>query len=358
MKTRNFFLSVLIFTLVFTCAAASEVLFVRENADSPQECVNVFLDGAFFTAYLPYDGENPILFPILGPTSERMTRNYPMIPGDPTEATDHWHHRSFWCTHGELNDVNFWCESKNRGFIRHEEYLSLDAPTLKTRNRWENKDGKIICTDERTYTFGGDEAARWVDFEIRMIASHGDLHFGDTKEAFFGVRVPGTMSAESKLGGKIITSRGDTDDAAWGAVAEWTDYSGPVHGKTLGIAIFQHPSSAFYPTRWMVRTYGLFAANPFGGTAFTGDAADSTEFILKNGDSFTLKFRVYFHSGNEIDAKIADVYRTYAESKTSENSKTSEISEPSESSETSESLKISEPSKTPEMPEKKEPLQK
>ena len=34
-------------------------------------------------------------------------------------------------------------------------------------------------------------------------------------------------------------------------------------GKTVGLAIFDHPSNPRHPTTWHVRDYGLFAANPF-----------------------------------------------------------------------------------------------
>jgi len=37
-------------------------------------------------------------------------------------------------------------------------------------------------------------------------------------------------------------------------------------GKTVGIAVFDHPSNPRHPTTWHVRDYGLFAANPLGCT--------------------------------------------------------------------------------------------
>lgn len=71
------------------------------------------------------------------------------------------------------------------------------------------------------------------------------------------------MAVDSKLGGKIINSNGIVDGDARGKPAAWSDYNGPVEGENLGIAMLNHPSSFRAPTRWHVRSYGLFTANPF-----------------------------------------------------------------------------------------------
>ena len=110
--------------------------------------------------------------------------------------------------------------------------------------------------------------SRWIDFLIAITATNGPVTFGDTKEGTFGMRVAESMRVEAKHGGRIVNSRGQTDAAAWGKPAEWVDYHGPVDGQTLGIAILNHPASFRFPTGWHVRTYGLFAANPFAQEEF------------------------------------------------------------------------------------------
>ena len=72
------------------------------------------------------------------------------------------------------------------------------------------------------------------------------------------------MDVTTKRAGRSPTPKGITDDAAWGKASPWVDYVGPVDGKTVGVAILNHPLSFRYPTTWHVRMYGLFAANPFG----------------------------------------------------------------------------------------------
>ena len=85
-------------------------------------------------------------------------------------------------------------------------------------------------------------------------------------------------------GGQIINSNGLTDTKAWGQAAPWVDYSGMVDGQRLGIAILNHPSSFRFPTHWHVRTYGLFAANPFGLRDFMVVSAYTYVDFDRDGD--------------------------------------------------------------------------
>jgi hypothetical protein len=118
------------------------------------------------------------------------------------------------------------------------------------------------------------------------------------------------MDVDSKQGGKIVNSRGETDADAWSNPAEWVDYHGPVEGENLGIAILNHPSSFRFPTRWHVRTYGLFAANPFAGKSF--NTTDGGAYRLEPGSSLKLRYRVILHKGDEKAAGIKAMYDEYA----------------------------------------------
>jgi hypothetical protein len=118
------------------------------------------------------------------------------------------------------------------------------------------------------------------------------------------------MRVDSKQGGRIVNSDGLTDADAWGKRAAWVDYHGPVDGRRVGIAILNHPSSFRFPTYWHVRTYGLFAANPFGVHDFTG-AGDGTS-TLPAGDTLNLRYRLVLHTGDEKEGDIAAAYESYA----------------------------------------------
>lgn len=277
--------------------------------------VTVNVDGQLMTRYLTQSAPKPILFPLVGPTGKEMTRGYPMRPATATEKADHPHHRSFWFTHGDVNGVDFWSEMKNHGRIDHRQYVKVEGgaqATIVTVNDWNGPDGKRICEDERTFVFGANEDTRWIDATLIVKAPDGDVTFGDTKEGAFGVRVAGTMDVTAKMGGKIVNSEGLVDESAWGKPAKWVDYHGPVEGETLGIAIFNHPTSFRYPTTWHVRTYGLFTANPFGLHDFPGGKELNGSHTIKKGESMTLRYRVVLHKGDEKQARIAELFAEYA----------------------------------------------
>ncbi len=283
------------------------------TAQRTDKGVTIQIDGQPFTEYLVFSGAKPILWPIIGPSGKPLTRAYPMAEG-PNEKTDHIHQRSVWFTHGDVNGVCFWSEIKNHGFIRHREFVKVaSGPTavVITRNDWVDHDEKKVCEDERALTFGQDGENRWIDFDITLKATNGPVTFGDTKEGTMGVRVAGTMKVDAKLGGKIVNSDGLVDKDAWGKPASWVDYYGPVDDQVAGIAILNHPSSFRYPTYWHVRTYGLFAANPFGVRDFKNDKTLDGSYTIEPGKSISLRYRIVFHKGDEKQGQIAEMWEKY-----------------------------------------------
>jgi hypothetical protein len=306
--------STLLALVTAACPAAAEV-----TAQPCDHGVVITINGQPFAEYWTRSGSKPIVWPIIGPTGKAMTRAWPMAEGA-GEKKDHVHHRSLWFTHGSVNGIDFWGESSKGGITRHREFVKVEggpSATIITRNDWIGPDEKKVCEDERTLIFGGDAETRRIDFDITIKASEGPVTFGDTKEGSFGMRVPETMKVDArklnpKLGGKIINSEGQTDDAAWGKPAAWVDYHGPVDDQLVGIAILNHPSSFRFPTPWHVRTYGLFAANPFGLHDFQANKDVDGSYTLPAGQTMTFRYRVLLHRGDEKSAKIAEAYAAYA----------------------------------------------
>jgi hypothetical protein len=294
--------------------ASKDRVVVRTQTDR----VVVEIDGKLFTEYHFLNVPRPYFYPLLGPGGAPMTRNWPMKTV-PDEEQDHVHHRSLWFTHGDVNGQDFWSESKEAGRIEHDRFVEVvSGPTsgrIVSRNRWVAKDGTLVCTDQRVFRVYAPDAsdARTVDYEITLEALERPLVFGDTKEGSMAIRLAETMRLKGKVGaGHIVNSAGQRDGETWGKRAAWCDYYGPVNGKIVGVAMFDHPDNPRHPTWWHVRDYGLFAANPFGKHDFeklTDKAAGN--LTVEPGAKVTFKYRLYLHPGNELEGKVAEQFRRY-----------------------------------------------
>lgn len=270
-----------------------------------------------FSEYHYQQVPRPFLYPLYGPGELPMTRNWPMKDtGD--EEKDHPHHKSFWFTHGDVNGVDFWADGKNKGTIQHAQFLKLSSGNegvIQSSNRWIAPSGELVCTDQRTLRFEANELNRIIDYTITIYAPNGPVTFGDTKEGSMGLRLAETMRLKGKVGqGHIVNSAGDRDGNTWGKRAAWCDYYGPVKDKIVGVAIFDHPDNPRHPTWWHVRDYGLFAANPFGIHDFEKKPAGTGDLRIPTGEQITFRYRFLFHTGDEKEGKVAELYKAYSSS--------------------------------------------
>jgi hypothetical protein len=294
--------------------AAAEVTVERSEKGAV-----VKIDGQPFAEYLTRSGHQPAVWPIIGPTGQPMTRSYPAGPTLAGEMTDHPHHHSLWFTHGDVNGKDFWRsneESRQDNQIVHREFVTTESGEtgkIVTRNDWI-ADDKKVCEDERTLVFGADQYGRYIDFLVTIVASEGDVTFGETKEGAFGVRMSAPLTVDSHEGAHIVNSRGQVDDKAWGMFAEWVDDYGPVDGEVVGLAMFSDPKNFRHPTRWHARTYGLLAANPFGDGEFAPDDSQPKQGAktIAQGEKLPLHYRIYLHSGDPKQANIAAAFRAFA----------------------------------------------
>ncbi|MGH2459061.1 MAG: PmoA family protein [Chloroflexota bacterium] len=284
-----------------------------------QGAVDLTIDGAPFTTYRFGDDEaRPFFFPLHGPTGVKMTRAFPMEKDVPNESTDHPHHRSLYVAFGEVNGVDVWAEppNPNTGRIVHHDWESIvagpAAADLRERLRWVDGAGNGLLEERRHLTIYGTTTARLLDLEIVLTPSRVAVLFGDTKEGGpLALRINSTI--EGKRGGLIQNADGGRREAeTWGKRSPWVDYSGMVDGATVGVAILDHPTSFRHPTYWHVRDYGLFAANPFGISAFTNDPTRRGDVVLTPGQTLTFRYRVCLHQGDAEVSRIGDRYHDFA----------------------------------------------
>lgn len=305
------------------------------TATKTEHGASVTVDGKPFAEYVVDQANMPYLFPVYGPTGAQMTRQYPMqdVEG---EQHDHPHHRGIWFGHEEINGADTWHEratfdhgektndgQRKRlatlGRIQHVKFLELAADDRQakfiTENEYLGPDGVKSLTEIRSITFGIDGATRVIDIDQKFIAAQDKVTFGDRKDSGLSIRVPTAIALTSKKGGRIVNSEGERDGSTWGRRARWVDYYGPLDGKVVGVAIFNHPGSFRHPTSWHVREYGLFTANPFGSL----DKKDPNgKHVLKKGETLSLSHRFVLHEGDEKAAQIEAAFERYAKTKRDE----------------------------------------
>jgi hypothetical protein len=283
--------------------------------------LRIEIGGKLFTEYHFKDVPKPYYYPLLGPGELAMTRKWPM-ENPPGEEHDHKHHRSLWYGHQSVDGLDFWdeepkaCKTVHTGF--QEIKSGPQVGIIKSTDNWVAQDGTVVCTDERTFrVYNRPDDQRLFDFDITLHApADKDVVFGDNKDGTMAMRVAESMRLmhdKNQPGqGHIVLSTGLRDQETWGQRADWCDYYGPVDGKTVGIAIFDHPSNPRHPTWWHVRDYGLFAANPYGVHDFEKKPKGAGDLTIPAGKSLTYRYRFYIHQGTEQDAQVAQHYSDYS----------------------------------------------
>ncbi len=309
----------------------SEAVILAEPLDVSLETdgrkVTVKLGDQLFTTFDGQTYAKPILYPVYGPGQIGMTRNWPMQEEVVGEAHDHPHHKSMWIG-TEISGVDFWGEKGGKVITTSidTEFGENSKNAFRANSDWiRNSDGQKLLTDQTVYRFGGDANHRWIDCTVKFMATEGDFQFDDTKEGLFAIRTHPDLrlKANPKQGvqevfGTAINSEGVTGPAVWGKPAKWLLYQGPVDGKPMSIAMYDHPANLRHPTTWHARDYGLVTANPFGLHHFLGEAKGAGALVVQQGDSLVLRYRVEFLKGLATKQEIEQHYQSFANTPVSE----------------------------------------
>lgn len=269
------------------------------------DTIAVTINGQDFTTYhfakpLP----KPFFSPVKAADGTLLTRP---IVGEGYKG-DHPHHKGIWVSVDEVNDIKFWAEKgkiENRGV----ELIAAEGnpAKLKVENHWLGEDGNAVLVETTAISIF---ANRMLAYDISLRMTSGDVHFKDTKEGLFGVRIAESMR-EDKGAGIVTNADGKkTTKECWGQRSAWVDYTGPVDGKTVGVAVFDHPQN-FRPSRYHVRNYGLFSVSPFGEGAYTNGQEKPVSDIFKKDSVVRLRYGIFFHAGDAADANVPHAYQQF-----------------------------------------------
>jgi hypothetical protein len=289
--------------------------------DKAAKKVTVTVGGDLFTEVVYGTFAKPILWPLRGPGGVPMTRDWPMKPDTAGDDKDHPHHKSLWFTHGDVNGIDFWSESDKAGkvvttAVPRAETTPDGRALIELKNEWRAPDGRVVCTDTTVVRLGTAGPARLVDLTITVAATQGEVVFGDTKEGTMAVRTRPELNVERKnplAAGSSRNREGLTGKALWGVSSAWVDYSAPVDGTVVGLALFDHPSNLRHPTPWHARDYGLVAANPFGLHDFSKNLPKGAgNFVIPSGSTQTWRYGVYLYQGAQSADAIDSAWKTWA----------------------------------------------
>ena len=307
--------------LAAAAPAGEPVTFARQT-----DRVRIEIGGRHFSDYLHAGWPKPCLYPILDADGTAYTRDYP-FQKNPAEVPDHDWHRGVWFAHGAVNGHDLWRELPDRktGRVRLDRIVETrDGPAglLRVRSVWETADGQPLLTDETTLRIARAGAVTRLDYEVRLLATHGPVTLGDTEEGTMAVRVNEALRVTHGKGptkrpgtGRLVNAKGDAGVPAWGKRAAWASYSGALSdGRVIGVAMLEHPGNFRHPTWWHARDYGLLSANPFGRHDFEKlkDQPNAGDHVIPAGGELLLRYRLFFHRGDERAAGIAAEFAAYA----------------------------------------------
>lgn len=265
--------------------------------------IDVTIGGQFFTSYrFEEDEKYPFFFPVNGPVSggsvtSMRNGTYP-------------HHSSLFFGCDRVNGGNYWQEGLERGRI-----VSSGARVVQTGGEkaviedeciWQRPGAESPVRDRRTITIFAPSPDLYVlDFEVEMEMLM-DVTIEKTNHSLFSARIAEDLTV--RQGGHMVNSFGDEgEQATFGKPAPWMDFYGFRKTGFEGIAILQHPSSRWYPSRWFTRDYGFMSPTPM----YWPENDKATQ--LSKGEKVLLRYRVLVHKGTTGSAGVADLFDAYCQ---------------------------------------------
>jgi hypothetical protein len=316
--------------LLFYLALGVGIASAQVKIAAAESRIHVEIEGKPYADFVVQSDEamKPYLYPLRAASGTIVTRHWPM-ENSAIEPVDHQHQRGVWFGPDDVNGSDFWgnetsYKTPTRGAVKLNKIVALKSGkkqgAIEATFDWLDPKGTKLVEQSELIAFHDLPTLRIVDFEIDLTAvTH--VKFGDGKDCCFGIRIAPQLQES-----KVITTKGQpdvtipgppgvignaegmtTEKQVWGKPSGWTDYSGEIDGEKLGIAIFDNPKNS-RRARWHVRGYGLFAANPFGLAAFTGDKTQDGSVTLEPGEKLHFKYRVVVHPGGTDIAKLWSEY--------------------------------------------------
>lgn len=329
--------------LLFSQCESGPAIDLKEN--KAEKKVDVLIDGKLFTSYIyPENVKKPVLWPVMSPAGNMLTRSYPMVNKE-GDRSDHPHHVGVWLNYGDVNGLDFWNNSEaipvekrdGYGTIFHKSVDKLESgkgkALLVTSAEWKSPDNTLMLNEQTRFSFLVTENSRIIDRTTTLTAVIDEVKFTDNKEGMFAIRVARELELPTEKPTELVDSHGvitkvDKMDntyvkgnyrsaegveggKVWGTRCRWMKLASEIKGEQVALVIIDNPSNVGYPTYWHARDYGLFAANTLGQKIFS-KGENELNFSLKKGDSVTFKYRLVVADENLTDEQINKLADEYA----------------------------------------------
>ena len=182
--------------------------------------VDVMVDGKLFTSYIyPDNIKKPVLWPVMSPSGNMLTRSYPLSNKE-GDRTDHPHHVGIWLNYGDVNGLDFWNNSKaitpeksdGYGAIYHQSIKKAKSgkgkASLLTTSVWKSPDNTIMLEEQTGFEFLASGNVRIIDRTTTLKAVIDEVKFTDNKEGMFAIRVAREIELPSKKPANLMDSHG------------------------------------------------------------------------------------------------------------------------------------------------------
>lgn len=322
--------------------------FAQENIEikvnEAEKKVDVIVDNQLFTSYIyPSTIKKPVLWPVISPEGNVLTRSYPM-ENKAGDRTDHPHHVGIWFNYGDVNGLDFWnnsdaipAEERSKfGTIYHQSLGKVKdgkgKASFETESLWKAPDNTSLLSEKTTFSFLAKDGLRIIDRKTTLTALVDEVDFTDNKEGMYAIRVARELELPSDKPTELMDSHGVVTKVAkmdntyvkgdyrssegieggdvWGTRATWMKLGSEINGEPISMVIVDHPKNVGYPTYWHARDYGLFAANPLGQKVFS-EGKEELNYSLKKGQSVTFNYRMIIASSDLTDEEINQLVRDF-----------------------------------------------
>ena len=244
----------------------------------------------------------PYFYPLSGPVSGLSLTT--------ETGSSYPHHRSLLFACDRVNGGNYWQGEVDAGqIISAGPKLGICTPEsaeILDACQWHKPGEAAVMRDERQFKISvAGPRLRIIDARITWTAVV-DTTVLKTNHSLFALRAARDITPWG--GGTLVNSNGqEGEKATFGQAAAWCAYFGKRQGNpgvVEGIALLDHPSNPWSPSRWFTRDYGFISPTPMNFL--------EKSWELAAGQSVSLKYRVLLFAGDPKEAEVERIYRQWS----------------------------------------------